>query len=100
MGGDLTWGGKHTIQCADDVLQTCAPETCIIVLTSVTTMIKVIIKIKASKSRITKNQSLAHVEEKAETTKKINKIIFTHELSRHDMEYISYFCFSILKTME
>ena len=25
--GDLTWGGEHTIQYTDDVLQNCAPET-------------------------------------------------------------------------
>ena len=27
--GDLAWGGEHIIQCADDVLWNCAPETCI-----------------------------------------------------------------------
>ena len=26
-GGDLTWGGEHTIQYTDDVLQNCTPET-------------------------------------------------------------------------
>ena len=36
MGGDLTWGGEHTVQCTDGVLWSCAPETCIILLTSVT----------------------------------------------------------------
>ena len=36
MDGDLTWGGEHTIQCTDDVLWNCAPETCVILLTSVT----------------------------------------------------------------
>ena len=36
MEGDLTWDGEHTIQCTDDVLWNCAPETCIILLTSVT----------------------------------------------------------------
>ena len=35
MEGDLTWGGKHTIHCTDDVLQNWASETCIILLTSV-----------------------------------------------------------------
>ena len=29
MGGDLPWGGEHTVQCTDDVLWNCAPETCI-----------------------------------------------------------------------
>lgn len=33
-GGDLTGAGEHTIQCPDDVLWNCEPETCI-VLTSV-----------------------------------------------------------------
>lgn len=28
--GDVTWGGGHTVQCTGDVLQSCAPETCII----------------------------------------------------------------------
>ena len=36
MKGDLTWGGEHTVQCTDDVLQDCAPEACIILLTCVT----------------------------------------------------------------
>ena len=35
MDRDLTWDGEQTIQCTDDVLN-CAPETCIILLTSVT----------------------------------------------------------------
>ena len=30
MDGDLTWGGEHTVQCTDDVLWNCAPETCLI----------------------------------------------------------------------
>ena len=30
MEGDLTWGGEHTVQCTGDVLQNCAPDTCII----------------------------------------------------------------------
>ena len=34
--GDLTWGGEQAIQCTDDVLWNCAPETCIILLASVT----------------------------------------------------------------
>ena len=36
MQGDLTWGGEHTIHCADDVLWNCAPANCIILLTNVT----------------------------------------------------------------
>lgn len=38
INGDLTWGGEHTIQCTDDVLWNCAPETCTLLLTSVTSM--------------------------------------------------------------
>ena len=34
--GGLTWDGKHTMQCTNDVLWNYAPETCIIVLTSAT----------------------------------------------------------------
>ena len=36
MEGDLTWGGEHTIQCTDDVLENCTPETYIISLNSIT----------------------------------------------------------------
>ena len=36
MGGDLTWGGEHTVQYTGDVLWNCAPETCIVLLTNVT----------------------------------------------------------------
>ena len=35
MEGDLTWGGEHTIQHTDNVLKNCAPETYMILLTSV-----------------------------------------------------------------
>ena len=35
MEGDLTWGGEHTIQYTDDVLQNCTPETYTILLTDV-----------------------------------------------------------------
>ena len=34
MEGDLTWSGAHTVQCMDDVLQNCTPETYIILLTN------------------------------------------------------------------
>ena len=30
MGGDLTWGGEHTIQYTDDILQNCATENYVI----------------------------------------------------------------------
>ena len=33
--GDLTWGGEHTIQYTDGVLQNCTLETYIILLTNV-----------------------------------------------------------------
>ena len=36
MDRDLFWGGEHTMQCTDDVLWNCAPETCKLLLTSVT----------------------------------------------------------------
>ena len=32
MEGDLTWGGEHTIQNTDDVVQNFTPESYIIVL--------------------------------------------------------------------
>ena len=35
-GWRLALGGGRTVQCTDDVLQNSAPETCIILLTSVT----------------------------------------------------------------
>ena len=35
MEGDLTWGGEYTIQCIHDMLYNCAPESYIILLTSV-----------------------------------------------------------------
>ena len=38
MEGDLIWGGEHTIQYTDDVLQNCTPETYIILLTNVTSV--------------------------------------------------------------
>ena len=34
--GDLAWDVEHSIQCTNDVLWNCAPETCIISLTSIT----------------------------------------------------------------
>ena len=36
MEGDLMWGGKHTIQYTDDILQNCIHETYTILLTNVT----------------------------------------------------------------
>ena len=36
MEGDLTWGGEHTVQYTDDVLQNYMPETYIILLNHVT----------------------------------------------------------------
>ena len=40
MDGDLPWGGEHT----DDVMWNCAPENCIILLTSVTPVINSVTK--------------------------------------------------------
>ena len=48
MEGDLTWGGEHTVQYTDDVLQNCTHETYIILLNNVTT-INSIKKVKKSK---------------------------------------------------
>ena len=36
MEGDLSWGGEHPVPGTDDVLWNCAPEACIVLLTSVT----------------------------------------------------------------
>ena len=36
MEGDLVWGGEHTIQYTDDVLQNCTPEPYITLLTNIT----------------------------------------------------------------
>ena len=36
MERDLTLGGEHTMQCADDVLLSCTLETCMVLLTNVT----------------------------------------------------------------
>ena len=44
MEGDLTWGGEHTIQYTDDVLQNCTLETNIILLTKVTPVKSIQIK--------------------------------------------------------
>ena len=53
MEGDLTWGGKHTLQYTIEVLQNCTPETYIILLTNVTPInsIKILktMKIKQTK---------------------------------------------------
>lgn len=35
MNRDLNCGGEHTIECTDDVLYSCAPETGILLITSV-----------------------------------------------------------------
>ena len=49
MEGDLTWGGEHTIQYSDDILQNCTSETYRILLTNVTPLKS--IKIKRDKER-------------------------------------------------
>ena len=45
MKGDLTWGVEHTIQYTDDVLQDYTPENYIILLTNVTLVSPIKIKI-------------------------------------------------------
>ena len=50
MDGDVTWGGEHTVQCTDDVLWNCAPETCIILLVSV-------VPISSMKKKVNKNKT-------------------------------------------
>ena len=44
MEGDLTWGGEHTIQYTDDILQNRTPETFIILLTNVTPINSIFLK--------------------------------------------------------
>ena len=51
MEGDLTWGGEHTVLCIDDELCNCAPETCVILLTSVTPIYSIKRKKKQFKIR-------------------------------------------------
>ena len=51
MEGDLTLGGKHTIQYTDNKLQNCTPETYIILLINVTPTNSIkILKIKKDKT--------------------------------------------------
>ena len=35
MEGGVTWGGEHTIQYTNDVLQNCTPDTYMILLTGI-----------------------------------------------------------------
>ena len=51
MEGDLTWGGDHTIQYTDDVLQNCTPETCVILLTDITPINSINIKNKKNNNK-------------------------------------------------
>ena len=48
MEGDQIWGGEHTIQYTDDVLQKCTPETYMILLTNVTPINSITSKIMIS----------------------------------------------------
>ena len=43
---NLPLGGEHTMQRADDVLQSCTPETCMVVLINFTSINSIIKKIK------------------------------------------------------
>ena len=54
MEGDMTWGGEHTIQYTDDVLQNCTPETYIVLLSNVTS----INSIKNIKDKKTKKKKI------------------------------------------
>ena len=53
--GDLTRGGEHTVQCIGDVLWTCACETCVMLLTSVTP-----IHLLKRKKKVAHSHSVAH----------------------------------------
>ena len=46
------WGGGHTIQCTEDVSWNCAPETCVILLTSVTPINVIKLKDKGKESKV------------------------------------------------
>ena len=56
MEGDLTWGGEHTIQYTDDVLQNCTPKIYILLLTNDTLMnsIKIFKKENGNKAKAKK----------------------------------------------
>ena len=51
MEGDLTLGGEHTIWYTDHMLWNCTPETCIILLTNITSInsVKILKKRKSLK---------------------------------------------------
>ena len=51
MEGDLTWGGEHTVQYTDDILQNCTLETYIILLTSIVPVIQIQKYIKYFKNK-------------------------------------------------
>ena len=43
--GDLTWGGEHTLQYTDDVLESYRTESCMILLTNVIPINKLYIQL-------------------------------------------------------
>ena len=53
MEGDLMWGGEPTIQYVHDVLQNYMPENCVILLTNVTPVSSIKIKINNTCYRAT-----------------------------------------------
>ena len=55
MEGDLPWGGEHTIQHTDDVLQNHIPETDIILLINVTPINSIKLKTKNKKIKFYKH---------------------------------------------
>ena len=57
MEGDLTWGGEHTVQYTDDMVQNLTQETYLILLTDVTPVNSIKYKkIKRSISLSSENQ--------------------------------------------
>ena len=52
---DMTWGGEHTVQYTDDVLQSCTPETNIILLTNITPINSIFFN-KRGKQNIQRNK--------------------------------------------
>ena len=70
--GDLTWGGEHTIQYTDDVLENCTPETYIILLTNVTSINAM--KIKKKKAFLEAIPSdFLHLQQLGQIAKKCRK---------------------------
>ena len=65
MEGDQTSDGECTMQCADDALQNCTLETCLILLTNVTPN-------KFNKNKLTKIKNHPFLRVSENKTKKTN----------------------------